>query len=198
MTLHQGRLPKPYKIGAIRPLTREDLPTLHDKRLEPIVQRLRDPHHRVARLLAAGHRPAEVAEACGFSTIRVYNLQADPTFQNLVAEYRIDVRAAFVDAQAESFTAHNRVRMKALRHIEERFDRADEDNDLVPVRDALAVFSDTSDRVGIQKKSTQFNMNLDFAAKLEATIARSGVVINHSPSSTVPIDSSPIRRRSFA
>jgi hypothetical protein len=65
------------------------------------------------------------------------------------------------------------VNLKALRHLNEHFDKADEENELIPISRALAVFADTSDRVGLSKKSTNVNINVDFAAKLESARARS-------------------------
>lgn len=181
MALHRGRLTSLPDIKSIRPLTREDLEEIKSKRTLPVVARFRDPHHRVARLVASGLRPAEIAVACGYSLQRIYTLQADPAFQNQVAEYRKDVHTAFVSAEEEHYAMATEVNRKALRHIAEAFDAADEAGELVPVDKALRVFSDTADRVGIQKRSTNVHVNMDFAAKLEDAIRRSGKVIDITP-----------------
>jgi hypothetical protein len=184
MTLHRGRLTQLPDIRSVRPLTREDLEEIKSKRSLPVVARFRDPHHRVARLIAAGLRPNEVAEATGYSLSRIYVLSADPAFQNQVAEYRKDVHTAYVSAEEEHYAMATEVNRKALRHIAEAFDKADEEGELVPIDKALRVFADTADRVGIQKRSTNVHVNLDFAAKLEAAIARSGKVIDVTPNPT--------------
>lgn len=165
--LHRGRLPKTLHIGEIRELSPEDLLRLRDKRSVPVVQRLRDPHHRVARLLAFGLRPAEVAAECGYSLARIYTLQADPSVQDLVAKYRGDVNSSHRNALDEYHAEVNSLNRKSLRCLHEHFDEADEKGELVAFEKALKTFVDTSDRVGISKKTVQTNVNIDFAAKLE-------------------------------
>ena len=66
--LARGRLPAvKLEIGTIRPLVPDDLLCLRQKRTTPNVQRMRDPHHRLARLLATGLRPKDAAEQTGYS-----------------------------------------------------------------------------------------------------------------------------------
>lgn len=184
MPLHRGQLRQGIlRIDGVRELTRDDLLCLRDKRSVPAVQRLRDPHHALARAIASGLRPKEAAEQCGFSVARVYVLHSDPSFQDLVASYRKDVHDAFVTSEEERFRMANEVNRKALRTIAEHFDKAEAEGELIPLRSALSVFADTSDRVGLIKKSAQVNINIDYAAKLEAARARSEKVrvIEHSP-----------------
>lgn len=195
MALTVGRLPAKIIIGEVRPLRRDDLEAIREKRTIGVVQKLRDPHHRAARLIASGLRPQQVAIACGYSMQRIYTLTADPAFKDLVAKYREDVHEAFVSSEEEHYAMATEVNRKALRHINEHFDKADEEGELVPFRNALAAFGDTSDRVGIQKRSTQTHVNVDFAAKLEAAIARSGkanAMVDVTPSA---LPQSPLRRR---
>lgn len=171
--LHRGKMASDLQILGIRTLTREDLDCIKEKRNVPVVQRFRDPHHRLARLLASGLRPGEAASQAGYSLARIYILQADPSFQDLVEAYRKDVRDAYVSAEEERHKAATEVNLKALRHLNEHFDKADEEGELIPIGRALAVFADTSDRVGLSKKSLNVNVNIDFAAKLEAARTRS-------------------------
>lgn len=173
MTLHRGKLPTDLQILGIRSLSREDLALIKEKRNVPAVQRFRDPHHRLARLLASGIRPGDAAAQSGYSLARIYILQADPSFQDLIAAYRKDVDRAYVSAEEERYRTATEVNLKALRHINEHFDKADEEGELVPLSRALSVFADTSDRVGLSKKTVNTNINIDFAAKLEAANARS-------------------------
>lgn len=189
MTLHRGRIETKLDILGIRPLSRDDLACVKEKRNVPAVQRFRDPHHRLARLLASGLRPAEAATQVGYSLARIYILQADPSFQDLVAAYRKDVHDAYVSGEEERFRMATEVNLKALRHLNEHFDKADEEGELVAIGRALSVFADTSDRVGLSKKSTNLNINVDFAAKLEGAIARSAksrLVEGRSPPPRAP------------
>lgn len=166
--LARGRLPKvKLEIGVIRPLTPDDLLCLRTKRTVPTVQRFRDPHHKLARLIASGTRPKDAAEATGYSIARVYILHSDPSFMDLVAKYRAEAHEEWIGAEAERYQLANEVNVKALRTIAEHFDKADEENELIPLDRALRVFSDTADRTGLVKKSTVTNINVDFAKNLE-------------------------------
>lgn len=182
MPLGRGKLEKKVFVTEVRPMTREDLELIREKRTASPVQRFRDPHHRLARLIAGGLRIKDAAQACGYSLPRAYTLTSDPAFQELVARYRADVHEAFVSSEQEGYSLAQEVNRKALRHIAEHFDKADEEGELIPLNRALSVFADTSDRVGIAKKSTQVNINMDFATKLEDAIKRSGKVIDVTPS----------------
>ena len=115
--LHRGRLPKALQIGEIRELTPADLLRLRDKRTLPVVARLRDPHHRVARLVAFGLRPAQIAEETGYSLARIYTLQADPSFQDLIASKRPEVDASARDELDEYHAYVNSLNRKSLRTL---------------------------------------------------------------------------------
>lgn len=173
--LHRGRLPAPkLEILGIRELTRDDLACLRDKRTTSIISRFRDPHHRVARLAATGLRPAELAEKCGFSLARIYVFLSDPAFQDLVSSYRRKVDEGFVESQDEYYTLATSNMVKAERQLAEKLDKADEEGELLPVRDLLAISRDAADRFGYGKKTTNLNINVDFAKRLEQARQRSG------------------------
>jgi hypothetical protein len=166
--LTRGRLPKvKLEIGEVRSLTVDDLACLRTKRTVPVVARFRDPHHKLARLIAMGIRPKTAAEECGFSIARVYTLHSDPSFMDLVAKYRNDVTEEWKDEAREVYASEAAVKTKALRTIAEHFEKAEEENELVPLDKALRVYADLADRVGPQKKSTVTNVNIDFAKNLE-------------------------------
>lgn len=175
-----GRV-KTRPIHEIKELTRDDLRLLEQKRTTPVVQRFRDPHHMLARCIAMGLRSDRAAERCGFSRSRVLTFMADPAFKELVAHYRSLVDDAFRD-EAESFlTLASSNMLKAERMIAEKLDAADEMGETLPMRELLAVVADRADRTGFGKKSTQVNVNVDFAAKLEGAIKRAGQVLHMKP-----------------
>ena len=66
----------------------------------PVVKRLRDSHHAVARLMAAGLRPAEVSAQTGYALSRLSILQNDPAFMELLAFYRADSDRVAKDVEA--------------------------------------------------------------------------------------------------
>jgi hypothetical protein len=172
--LHRGRPTKSVEILGIRELTRDDLACLKTPRTASAVAKLRDPHHALARFIAAGLKINEAAGRAGFSAARAYVLHADPTFQDLVAKYRKEVDAAYVVSQDDFYSTATANMLKAERQLAERLDKADEEGELLPVRDLIAISRDAADRFGYGKKSMNVNVNVDFAAKLEAARKRSG------------------------
>ena len=195
MVLHRGKIATQPDITLVRSLTREDLALVLEKRpiVQGVVRRFRDPHHRVARLFAAGIRIDEVVERSGYSYQRVWTLQQDPAFQELIAKYREKVDAAFVanvDDYYELATSNMR---KAEAQIAEKLEQAEEEGSLLPTRDLIAISRDAADRFGYGKRQTNLNVNADFASLLEKAIARSGKTIE---ASLLPSPQSPPRTNS--
>ena len=173
-----GRKERELTILGVRELVREDLSVLDEKRARiPVVARFRDPHHRLARLFAAGLRLKDVAAKSGYSYNRIAVISNDPAFQDLVSTYRVKVDRAYeqnVDDYAELVTGNM---MIAERQLREKLEIADNEEELLPVKDLLAISRDAADRFGYGKKQTNLNVNVDFASQLEKAIARSGKVI---------------------
>lgn len=211
MSIAKGALAAP-RLLEVMPLTREDLELLREPRATVTAPvRFRDAHHNVARLLALGMGNDEAADRCGYSVARIAQLVASPAFQQLIAIYRVKVNEKF-EAEADEFLrlATSNM-MKAQRTIAEHFDKADEEDELIPLRTALAVAADTADRLGYGKKQTNLNINVDFAAQLERAITRSSTVITlpsrpvasgprapeplSAPSAAPAQESPPLRRR---
>lgn len=210
-TKHSKPSPRP-KLLEVRPLTREDLSLLDTgyqiKRNR--VQTFRDSHHRVARLIAAGFRPAEVAEATGYSLGTVAHFKKDPAFQELMASYRPDAIEVIRDATAEYEGLLIANRAKAERKIADRLD--DEDDDRITTRDLITIARDAADRTGVGKRTTNVNINIGLARDLEdaqARRARAKTIDNvpsspaalsmpaYSPPQVAPISSPRINRRGF-
>lgn len=174
------------QIGDLRPLMRDELALLKEKRNnppQPFIQRLRDPHHKLARLIAIGHTQTAAGRLSGYSVSSVTRLMQDPAFSNLVEHYRQTVKQSFVEEVDEYHELILGNMVKAERHIAERIEQVEEDNELLPIKDALAISRDAADRMGYGKRQTNTNINVDFAASLEKAIARSGKVIDAASSS---------------
>lgn len=189
--MQRGATAKPIPIGQPEPLIAADLERLKENRSAPTtVKKLRDSHHMVARLTAAGLRPGEVAEACGYTRERVTALLKSPAIQELVAKYRSKVDVKY-EERIDAFLAYRTKNMVAMeRHISDHIDEADESGELIPIRTALAYSADSADRFGYGKKTQQTNINVDFAANLERTLARSkGAIIEGQASSSDPLPS---------
>lgn len=189
MSIAKGRIPKVRTILSVRELTRDDLELLRPARTTPVVAKLRDPHHRLARLIASGLRIGEVVARSGYSYGRLAVLQNDPAFKELVAHYRNVVTEEFKESIDDYYDLAASNMLKAERQIAEKLEEADEAGELLPTKDLLAISRDAADRFGYGKKSTNVNVNVDFASQLEKAIARSGKTITQSA------EPAPIRRR---
>lgn len=175
--LHRGKLATNPKILAVRPLTRDDLACLGEKRpVQGVAKVFRDFHHRIARLVAMGLRAHEVCSQCGISRTRYLQLKGDPAFNELVANYRDKVDAGFADAATELFERVSANTLNAEILISEKLEDAMEGGEEIPLKSLLAISRDGADRVGLpkQKVNSNTNVNLDFAAMLEAAAKRSG------------------------
>jgi hypothetical protein len=192
MVLHRGKIATKPEILSVRPLTRDDLALVLEKRgdgdgrpLIGAVARFRDPHHRVARLFASGLRISEIIAQSGYSYQRIATLQADPAFQQLVAKYREKVDEGFV-ANADAFYEVATSNMlKAEVQLAEKLEAAEEEGTHLPTRDLIAISRDAADRFGYGKRQTNLNVNADFASLLEKAIVRSGKVIEGTGLPTV-------------
>ena len=191
MALQRGKIAKKPKILESRPLTREDLACLREPRAQNVVQKLRDSHHRVARLLAAGLRLDEVADLSGYSYQRVWQLSADPCVQELVAQYRGKVDAAFERSQDRYFSVATANMLKAETMIADKLDDALESGEHLPTRDLISISRDAADRFGYSKHTIVTNNNI--GSQLEKAIARSGkaVTIDAKPGLPPALASSP-------
>lgn len=183
--MHKGATAQPIPIGQPEPLVAADLERLKAPRHVPsIPQKLRDSHHMIARLSAAGNKPGEIAVLTGYSRERVTALLGSPAMEELVALYRAKVDEAFVANTDTFFALATQNMLAAERHIADTIAELDETGELLPVRTALAISRDAADRFGYGKKTQNLNINVDFASQLERAIARSGKEIG--PSVTEP------------
>lgn len=161
------------EVSGIRSLARQDLSLLLEKRPDKPLQSLRDTHHRIARAVAAGLPNDEVAQSCGISYNRVSMLKKDPAFQELVAHYRAIVTVEYVrsvDSFMEVATANM---LKAAVMLSDKLDDAMEKGEFLPTRDLIAIHDTGADRFGYGKMQKNLNVNVDFAAQLEAARKRS-------------------------
>jgi hypothetical protein len=102
LELSVGKLdPLPAEAHAeiIRELSASDIDLLEGHRgiTAPLVKKLRDSHHRLARLLAQGLKQVEVSAITGYSQSRISILQQDPAFRELIEHYREVETSAFAD-----------------------------------------------------------------------------------------------------
>lgn len=200
--LHRGRMARDREIKAVRELGREDLEVLRPPRPAPVVERFRDSHHWVARLLVAGHTVTEVAAMTGYSMNRIMQLKQVPAFQNLMGDYRKLTDDGYKGVIIDYFTLKMSNRMKAERQLSEKLDKADEEEELLSVRELVSISRE-------QDRNTNIQVNIgDFATQLDRSIRESRKVIEATsvqPSAHPQVRTSPQRnqvgqtpRRKFA
>lgn len=100
LTTRSGKSAAPLHASIVRELELSDIivgtqTTLGKK--APTLQRLRDTHHYIAKLLAQGLPAVEVSAISGMSQSRISVLQNDPAFVELLEFYRERAQESFVD-----------------------------------------------------------------------------------------------------
>lgn len=179
MTLHRGKIAREPSITNVRALTRDDLVMLRPEIDRTVASRtgialkLRDHHHRLARLVAAGFKTGEIMERTGVSYSRLSVMRKDPAFIELIAKYKEKVDAAFEREQDIFYQVATSNMLKAEVMLAEKLETAEEEGVPLPTRDLIAISRDAADRFGYGKRNMNLNINVDFAAQLEKTIARS-------------------------
>jgi hypothetical protein len=167
------RSPKSPRVLEVRPLVEADLEQLREKSVGSTrVKHLRDSHHMVARLIAAGHRLPVVAHMTGYSLARIYTLSMDPSLKDLVAKYRNVEDEVWRQNEDANAVVASELIAKGLRHYRDHFDQADEAGELIPIASISKIIPDLMDRFGQGKRSTNVSINLDFAKSLEEMRAR--------------------------
>src|SRR6266436_275865 len=86
---------------------------------------MRETHHRLARMVAAGFRTEEILRLTGFSSTRLLQLRHDPAFQELVAAYKDKVDEAYVRGVDEFWETSTSNMLRAERKIENRNENLD-------------------------------------------------------------------------
>jgi hypothetical protein len=127
----------------------------------PSVKRLRDRHHALAKALASGMSEAEASLVTGYDPSRISILKADPSFKELLANYRSIKEGAFADFQERASNV-------SLEYLNILADRAEEDPDSVDPAFALEVVKILADRTGHAPiaKSVQVSATVDLTDRL--------------------------------
>lgn len=174
MTLRKGRIAKTKEVLSVRAIQREDLPRLLKPRDKTgtLPAKLRESHHTVARFLATGSDHQTISALTGYSLNRIGQLAQSPAMQELIALYRSKLDQTWLDSVDAFYDLATRNMIKAERMLADKLEEAEETGETLPTRDLIAISRDAADRFGYGKRSTQTNVNVDFAAELERRIAR--------------------------
>lgn len=164
-----GRAVRPLVATPVRELDEADIALLAEDRgsRPPAIKRISERHHALARNLAGGMSPSDAAVICGYSASRVSILQDDPAFRELLTFYREGV-------QAEYRGLHARLSGLALDAADELASRLEEKPEDISVGQLMELTKMGADRTGFgpQSSSTNLNVNVDLASRLEAARRR--------------------------
>lgn len=180
-SLPSGSLRMPFTIREVRKLTQEDLVAGERVKVaarpKQTLQKIRQSHHSMARMVALGKSNIEISEVIGVTPQRITTLKADPAFQELISYYQSMTDDVYVNV-AERIAGFTTDAMEVLH------ERILENPDAVKTDDIIKVISMGLDRTGYGPKSTQ-NINqrvmvvtdaeLD-RIKQEATLRRVGAI----------------------
>lgn len=155
----------PVLVSVVRELNSADKALLAQQpamvKTGSVLRRLRDSHHKLARLLADGLDPAEVSMISGYSLSRVYVLATDPTFKELISFYRENKTAEYTDF-------HARMASFATDAVQELHSRLDDDPDKFTnefLHDLVKTLADRTGHAPVSK-SVNVNVKTDLADRL--------------------------------
>lgn len=131
---------------AIRPASAEYISLLREQGSggsAAQVKDIRGQHHRLARLLAYGMRPAEVARRTGVSMSTMYRLRNSPAFENLELHYAKE----FEDKGDEIFDRMEFATIQLLDIIQDKLGDPEEVED-TSIKEVSEVLTKLLDRIG--------------------------------------------------
>lgn len=166
----KGRKPTPTSADVVRELGAADIALLaagaEAPTKPPPLTKITERHHAVARLLASGMPPGEVAAVTGYDNARISILQGSPAFQELVALYHREVDIEFASV-LNNLAGLSKDAIMALR------ERLEEEPENFTIKDLRETAELALDRTG-HPKSRDINttVTLDLSSRLEAARKR--------------------------
>lgn len=177
-TFRLGRAASVLEVDYVRDLQPLDVLAVHalpaGTEKKPL-QKVRGPHHQLARLLADGKQVVEVSRMTGYSTSRITDLAESPAFQHLVQYYRDNKDAVWANVHEQIAG----VAETALSIMQERLEETPEafSND-----DLRKLTEGQLDRAGYGPTKTVNKNTVDLTGlarlKAEADKERTGKVID--------------------
>lgn len=133
----------------------------------PDLKAMRNTHHRLAQLLAAGMDEIKAGRLCGYAHSRVSVLKADPAFAELLAYYSNQVKIEFQDF----VTAASELSMDFLEHLQETLSEHPEKFTPNMTLEAIRTLADRSGNAPVAK-SINVSVNTDLGNRMAAARAR--------------------------
>jgi len=176
-----GRKAKAFTAIPARELRPADFALLANRSVQPpSIKKITERHHAVARALAGGLRPGEVAIATGYDPARISILQQSPAFRELVAFYSDAKDAIF----AQTFEQISGLAKDAVMELRDRLEEKPEEfsNGML-----LELSTKMLDRSGNGPTSTQsVNINVALGSRLDAARQRARALALGQPIDITP------------
>jgi hypothetical protein len=166
--LGRGRASAALSVGEVRDMTESDVALFANRRAVPAdpIKKIGERHHMVAKMLARGAAPGEVARVTGYDPSRISVLKASPAMQELINLYREDLEAEFAPI-IESLVGVSKDAINLIR------ERLEDEGDKIPIRDLISTCEMDADRIGHPRaKDVNTNINVDFGSRLDAARQR--------------------------
>lgn len=138
----KGRKEMPMEVAVVKELSVEDLLIAPEGGAKPPpLQRVRDTHHAVARLVADGLKDVEVSAITGMCQSRISILKGDPAFQELLVFYSEEKRKEYVDI-------HRRLGLLSAEALSGLLMRLEARGDTLPTKELVSIAKLGLDRSG--------------------------------------------------
>jgi len=164
-----GRAAKPLSATVLRELEPSDLQLLGQEKgsVPSPIKRLSERHHALARNLAMGMDHRQASAIANYSESRISILLSDPAFKELLEFYRLPYEETSRDI-AQQFAELTKDAN------EELIQRLAEEPEKFTVGQLMEVSKMGADRTGFgpQSSSTNINVNVDLASRLQAARQR--------------------------
>lgn len=166
----RGRKQRSLTAEPVRPLTEADLVVLTSRERgtapRPIM-RIRDRHHAIAKMVANGMSNGQISLISGMDPARISILRSDPTFKELVEDYR-----SIDDAlQAEFMERATTLTLTAIESIQDDLENPDHE---MSTATKLEIAKFGSDRIGHGPvtKTSNVNVNVELASRISTARKR--------------------------
>jgi hypothetical protein len=146
-------------IGEIGPADIVKLETQRPR--ENGVKALRERHHGLARILAAGVPVVDASAMTGYTPERIYMLLRDPSFQELMDFYSTKKENPFLA------NLRNRMETVALTAADILAERLENEPEMVKTTQVIEIVRHFADRTGFGPSTTTVNVNVGLAKRMD-------------------------------
>jgi hypothetical protein len=157
------------EILSITPLTQADLsPT--KGRPKGAVGAIRERHHWMAKLVAAGVSDAEIARMVGCSAPTVRNFRLNPASGELIAEYVEQLGEKVSTVLASQVELLNSIGLRIALLLADDVGAAERGEVEISIKDKIKLWEIVCDRTGLGKMETRVNLTGDLGSRMDRAV----------------------------